>query len=189
MMIRINLLGTHEVRKEKNQQWLFQGVLLSFLILIAVVLIGSWMLGNQVKNLKKEKLALERQTREAAALQREIKELRDKKDISQNRLTLLQNLEKDRHGPVRLMEFLSTILPVDQLWLTTLKETDSEIRIDGISLSNEVLAEYMKRLETLSLFKQVDLVHSTQVVYKDMKVKNFTLIAWTKPPAPPEEKK
>jgi type IV pilus assembly protein PilN len=188
-MIRINLLAVHEVRKEKNQQWLFQGIALSFLILIAAALIGFLMLGNQVKNLKKEKVALEKQTQEAAALQREIKELKDKKEISQNRLTLLQSLEKDRHGPVRLMEFLSTILPVDQLWLTTLKETDSEIRIDGVSLSNEILAEYMKRLETSSLFKQVDLVHSTQAVYKDMKVKNFTLIGWTKPPALSEEKK
>ena len=189
MMIRINLLAVHEIRKEKNQHWLFQGILLSFLILIAAVLIGYWMLGNQVKNLKKEKLALERQTQEAAALQKEIKELKDKKEISQNRLTLLQNLEKDRHGPVRLMAFLSTILPVDQLWLTTLKETGTEIRIDGISLSNEILAEYMKRLETSSLFKQIDLVHSTQAVFKDMKVKNFTLIAWTKTPVSPEEKK
>jgi type IV pilus assembly protein PilN len=189
MMIRINLLAAHEVRKEKNRQWLFQGILLSFLILIAVVLIGYWMLGNQVKNLKKEKLTLERQTREDAALQKEIKELRDKKEVFQNRLTLLQNLEKERHGPVLLMEFLSTILPVDQLWLTNLKESGTEIRIDGISLSNEILADYMKRLETSSLFKQVDLIHSTQAVFKDMKVKNFTLIAWTKAPAPPEEKK
>ena len=68
-------------------------------------------------------MALEIQTREAAALQKEIKDLKDKKEISQNRLTLLQNLEKERHGPVRLMESLSTILPVDQLWLTSLKET------------------------------------------------------------------
>lgn len=189
MMIRINLLAAHEILKEKNHQWFFQGALLSFLILVAAVLIGYWMLGNQVKNLKREKLALERQTQESAALQREIKELKDKKEISQNRLSLLQNLEKDRHGPVRLMEFLSASLPVDQLWLTTLKEAGPEIKIDGISLSNEVLADYMKRLETSAIFRQVDLVQSTQAVYKDMKVKNFTLIAWTKTPEPSIEKK
>jgi type IV pilus assembly protein PilN len=191
-MIRINLLTAHEISKEKKQEYFWQGILLAFLILIAGVLIGFWMLGNQVKNLKKEKAALEIQTRDAAALQKEIKELREKKEISLNRLSLLQNLEKERHGPVQLMESLSTILPVDQLWLTSLKETGTEIKIDGISLSNEILAEYMKRLETIPLFKQIDLVHSTQAVYKDMKVKNFTLIAWTKipaPPAPPGEKK
>jgi type IV pilus assembly protein PilN len=189
MMIRINLLSAHEVRKEKNQKWFLQGILLSCLIVIAVVLIGFWMLGRQVQNLKKEKMALEIQTREAAALQKEIKELRDKKEIAKNRLTLLQNLEKERHGPIRLMESLATILPVDQLWLTSLKETGSEIRIDGVSLGNEILADFMKRLEASSLFKQVDLVHSTQGVYKDLKVKNFTLIAWIKLPVPSEEKK
>ncbi len=188
-MIRINLLAAHEIQKEKNHQGFFQGALLSFLILIAAALIGYWMLGNQVKNLKKEKLALERQTQESAALQREIKELKDKKEISQKRLTVLQNLEKDRHGPVRLMVFLSDILPVNQLWLTALKETGSEIKIDGISLSNEILADYMKRLETSPFFKQVDLVNSSQAIYRDMKVKNFTLIAWTKPLEPSAEKK
>jgi len=188
-MIRVNLLATHEIQKEKNRQWLFQGILSAFLILIAAVLIGYWILGNQIKSLKNEKLALERQTREAATLQKEIKELKDKKESSQTRLALLQNLEKERHGPVHLMESLARILPVDQLWLTNLKESDSEIKIDGISLSNEILAQYMKRLETLHLFKQVELIHSTQAVYKEMKVKNFTLIAWTKPPMPQEEKK
>jgi type IV pilus assembly protein PilN len=189
MMIRINLLAAHEIRKEKNQPWLFQGILLSSLIVIAAVLIGFWMLGRQVQNLKKEKMALEMQTREAAALQKEIKELKDKKEVSQNRLTLLQNLEKERHGPVHLMESLSALLPVDQLWLTSLKETGSEIRIDGVSLGNEILADFMKRLEASSLFKQVDLVHSTQGVYKDLKVKNFTLNAWINLPVPSEEKK
>ncbi len=104
-------------------------------------------------------------------------------------MTILQDLEKDRHGPVRLMEFLSTILPVDQLWLTNLKETGTDIRIDGISLSNEILAEYMKHLENSPIFNQVDLIHSTQSVYKAMKVKNFALIVRTKPPAPAGEKK
>ena len=189
MMIRINLLAAHEIRKEENPQWLFQGIVLSGLIVIAAVFIGFWMLGSQVQNLNREKMALQMQTRESAALQKEIKDLKDKKEVSQNRLTLLQDLEKERHGPVRLMESLSMILPVDQLWLTSLKETGPEIRIDGVSLGNEILADFIKRLETSSLFKQVDLVHSTQGVFRELKVKNFTLIAWLKLPAPSEEKK
>jgi len=111
--------------------------------------------------------------------------------MSQNRLTLLQNLEKDRHGPVNLMEYLSTTLPVNQLWLTTLKENGPEIRIDGMALRNENLAEYMKRLEAIPMISQVDLVQSIQAVYKDLKIKQFTLIltARTNPSTPSKEKK
>jgi len=190
-MIRINLLAAHEVEREKKQQWLVKGIILSYLTLLAVVLIGFWMLGSQVQNLKKEKGALESQTREALSLQKEIKELKDKREMSQNRLTILQNLEKNRHGPVTLMEYLSTTLPVNQLWLTSLKENGPEIRIDGMVLSNEILAEYMKRLEVFPMISQVDLVQSIQAVYKGLKIKQFTLTLTdrTKPSTPSKENK
>jgi type IV pilus assembly protein PilN len=135
------------------------------------------------------KLDLERQTRAATALQKEIRALKEKKETAQNRLNLLQSLEKERHGPVRLMENLSSALPVNQLWLTALKENGPEIRIEGIALNNDFLAEYMKRLESRQLFTRVDLVQSSQIVLKEMKVKQFSLVAWTSNMPLPEGKK
>jgi type IV pilus assembly protein PilN len=188
-MIRINLLKAHEIKKSKGQNLFLQWILCAYLGLILVLLAGYWVLGRQVENLKKEKIALENQTRVFAALQKELKTLKDKKVISQKRLSLLSTLEKDRHGPVRLMDTLSRILPVTQLWLTALKETGPEIRIEGLSLSNETLAEFMKRLETSGLFKQVDLIQSIQGAYKNLKVKQFALSAWTAPPPEPKGEK
>jgi len=189
MMIRINLLKAHEIKKGKGHNLIFQGIILGLLILLAVVFMGYWTLDSQVQNGRKEKEELERQTAASGALQKEIKELKEKKEISQNRLTLIQNLEKERHGPIRLMETLSRILPADQLWLITLKENGPEIRIEGISLSNEILAEYIKRLEASPWINQVDLVQSIQGLYKNVKVKQFTLTAWTKAAVPLGEKK
>jgi type IV pilus assembly protein PilN len=192
MMIRINLLVAHRVRKEKEGDWLVKGITLGYVIFLLAALLGYWRFTDRVHHLKEEKEGLERQTQISAALQKEIQLLKEKKALTQTRLALLQNLEKDRQGPVPLMEHLSTSLPVNQLWLTTLKEIGPEIRIDGISFSNEILAEYIKRLESWPYIKQVDLIQSIQANYKNMKVKQFTLIAWTKfppPPVPPVEKK
>ncbi|MGC1402056.1 MAG: PilN domain-containing protein [Thermodesulfobacteriota bacterium] len=188
-MIRINLLAAHEFRKEKDRYRLFNKIFWGYGVLIAAFLIAYWNLGTHMQTLKEEKMALVRQTQAAAPLQKEIKGLKEKKEMAQTRLTLLQNLENDRHGPVRLMEILSSLLPVDQLWLISLKENGPEIRLEGISFSNETLSEFMKRLESSSLIKQVDLIQSTQSLYKDLKVKQFTLTAWTEPPPPPLEKK
>ena len=58
-----------------------------------------------------------------------------------------------------------------------------------MALNNEILADYMKQLESSSIIRQVDLVQSIQAPYKDLKVKQFTLTAWTKPPSPQEGKK
>jgi Tfp pilus assembly protein PilN len=93
---------------------------------------------------------------------------------------------------VRLLEQLAVALPVNQLWITALKETDSEIRLEGMSLSNQILADYMKRLEALEPISRVDLIQSGQITYKDIKINQFTVTALKKgaarPSAPVEKK-
>jgi type IV pilus assembly protein PilN len=188
-MIRINLLMPHKIKKGNGRNLFFQGTILCFVILLTAFWIGYRNLESQIQNLRKEKAALEKQTAGSGALQKEIKALKEKKEVSQKRLTLVQNLEKERHGPIRLMETLSRILPVSQLWLIAIKENGPEIRIEGFSLSNEILAQFITRLEASPMINRVELVQSIQGLYKNVRVKQFTLTALTKVPEPPGEKK
>jgi type IV pilus assembly protein PilN len=191
-MIRINLLSREEPQGSDRTPGIRNIFLLSLGVILALIIIGYWILSAQVRRLEEERLTLEKQAQGFSILQREIKELKDKKELAQNRLALLTRLGKERHGPVRLLEQLTKALPVNQLWITTLKETDSEIRLDGMSLSNQILADYMKRLESLESIARIDLIQSGQVAYKDSKIKQFTLSAVKKgaekPPTPAEKK-
>ncbi len=202
-MIRINLLSREEPRGTDKSSWIRNIFILSLGAILAFVIIGYWILGAQIQRLETERLSLEKQAQGFSTLQREIKVLKDKKELAQNRLVLLTRLEKERHGPVRLLEQLAVALPVNQLWITALKETDSEIRLDGMSLSNQVLADYMKRLDTLEPISRVDLIQSSQVTYPtatkgqppptwEIKINQFTITALKKgsvrPPAPVEKK-
>jgi type IV pilus assembly protein PilN len=202
-MIRINLLTREEPKGSERKPGIRNIFLLALGAILAFIIIGYWILGAQVRRLDEEKLTLEKQAQGFSTLQREIKELKDKKELAQNRLTLLTRLEKERHGPVRLLEQLAVALPVNQLWLTSLKETDSEIRLEGMSLSNQILADYMKRLETLEPISRVDLIQSGQITYPaatkgqpppnwEIKIKQFTITALKKGaerPQTPVEKK
>jgi|GEM_PF-777902 len=191
-MIRINLLSREEPQGSDRTPGIRNIFLLSLGVILALIIIGYWILSAQVRRLEEERLTLEKQAQGFSILQREIKELKDKKELAQNRLALLTRLGKERHGPVRLLEQLTKALPVNQLWITTLKETDSEIRLDGMSLSNQILADYMKRLESLESIARIDLIQSGQVAYKDSKIKQFTISAVKKgaekPPTPAEKK-
>jgi len=191
-MIRINLLSREEPQGSDRTPGIRNIFLLSLGVILAFIIIGYWILGAQVRRLEEERLTLEKQAQGFSILQREIKELKDKKELAQNRLALLTRLGKERHGPVRILEQLTKALPVNQLWITTLKETDSEIRLDGMSLSNQILADYMKRLETLESISRIDLIQSGQVAYKEIKIKQFTISAVKKgaekPPTPVEKK-
>jgi type IV pilus assembly protein PilN len=191
-MIRINLLSREEPRGSTKAPGTRNIFILSLGLILAFIIIGYWLLSAQVRRLEGERLALEKQAQGFSTLQREIKELKDKKELAQNRLALLTRLEKERHGPVQLLDQLTVALPVNQLWITALKETDSEIRLDGMSLSNQILADYMKKLETLEPVSRVDLIQSGQITYKEIKIKQFTIAALKKgvarPPAPVEKK-
>lgn len=191
-MIRINLLGGYEAQRLPETNRLRNGFLVGLGAVLVAFLLGVWTLNAQIARLAEEKNTLEKQAAGFAALQQEIKELRDKKELASKRLTLLQRLEEDRHGPVKLLEQLSKALPANQLWITALKETETEIRIDGLSLSNQILADFMKRLDGLPAVVRIDLVQSSQVAYKDLKIKQFTVTALKKgaeaPPAPTEKK-
>jgi type IV pilus assembly protein PilN len=201
-MIRINLLSREEPQGSDQAPGTRNIFILSLGIILAFILIGYWVLGAQVSRLEEERLTLEKQAQGFSALQREIKELKDKRELAQNRLVLLTQLEKERHGPVRLLEQLTVALPVNQLWITALKETDSEIRLEGMSLSNQILADYLKRLETLESISRVDLIQSGQITYpaakpgqpssEQIKIKQFTIAAIKKgaekPPIPSEKK-
>jgi type IV pilus assembly protein PilN len=191
-MIRINLLAGQEPQRPEKTPLNRPIWIVALGVILAAVVIGYWALGAQIRRLEAEKISLEKQTQGYSGLQHDIKELKAKKELAQNRLTLLTRLEKERHGPVRLLEQLTVALPANQLWVTTLKETDSEIRLDGMSLSNQILADYMKRLETLDSISRVDLVQSGQVPYKDIKIKQFTINALKKgaerSPTPVEKK-
>ena len=191
-MIRINLLGKKEVQRPVETHWLRNGFLAALGVLLIAFLIGYWTLGAQIQKLTAQKEVLEKRAAGFAALQQEIKELKDKKELAEKRLVTLTRLESERHGPVQLFEQISAALPVNRLWLTALKESDSEIRLDGMSLSNQILADFMKRLDGLSFISRIELVQSSQVQFKDLKIKQFTLTALKKgsePPATPEEKK
>jgi type IV pilus assembly protein PilN len=191
-MIRINLLGVHKVKKVKTRNWLGTGIIAGYLLFLVGALLAYWLMTDHIANQKREKAELEAKTRKNVALQKEIQILKAKKALAQNRLTILKNLDQNRQSPVQLMEFLCTTLPVNQLWLISLKEVGPEIRLEGMSMTNEILADFIRRLEKGPVFKQVDLTQSVQASYKNMKVKQFTLVAWTEippPPAPPKEKK
>ena len=191
-MIRINLLGGYETQQPVETNRLRNGFFIGLGVVVLAFLLGFWVLKAQIGRLTAEKDALEKQAAGFAVLQQEIKELKAKKELASKRLTLLKRLEEERHGPVKLLEQLAKALPPNQLWITALKETDAEIRIDGMSLSNQILADFMKRLDGLPAVTRIDLVQSSQVAFKDLKIKQFTVTALKKgaetPPATTEKK-
>lgn len=144
-MILINLLPHREAarkrRREAFQATMFASFLLGLVIAGAIywwfqVAISS----QQEKNafLQQEIKVLEGQIKEIAAIEDEIAALRARQNA-------VEDLQADRNLPVYLLSELVRQLP-DGVYITSLRQADQTITMQGMAQSNERVSEMLRNL-------------------------------------------
>ena len=82
----------------------------------------------------------------------QVSEFRQKKSELQDKLGVIEGLDRARSGPVRLFEELASQTP-DRLWLTQLGTESGVLRLQGSSLDNGVVADF-ESPQRLALLRQ-----------------------------------
>ena len=62
------------------------------------------------------------------------------------KLKIIDDLEKGRTGPVRVLDHLSQIIP-KQVWLTDWSEKSGSVKIEGEALTNKHVAQFITALK------------------------------------------
>ena len=144
-MILINLLPHREAARKRRREAFQAAMLASFLVgLLISVLVYSWFQGlitdQQAKNsfLNQEIKGLEIQIKEIATIEEEIAAL-------QARQKAVEDLQSDRNLPVHLLTELVNQLP-DGVYITSLKQADQTVTMQGMAQSNERVSEMLRNL-------------------------------------------
>lgn len=144
-MILINLLPHREVARKRRREF-FQGAMFAaFLVGLAISgAIYGWfqsVIGEQQEKnnfLQAEINILERQIKEIASIEQEIASLRARQKS-------VENLQSDRNLPVHLLGELVSQLP-DGVYITSLKQADKIVTMQGMAQSNERVSEMLRNL-------------------------------------------
>ena len=160
-MIRINLLPVKELKAEvvRRRELMIGGVSLALTgVLILGVYAYQWRQASTVEKeldeLRKELQVLNVKAKDVAELQRKIKEFEGKNKV-------IDDINKKKSGPVRVMESLAVATP-NALWLTEFKEIGGNLTITGVAVDNQTIAEFLKALATHAYFNNTELVETTQ---------------------------
>lgn len=144
-MILINLLPHREAARKRRREAFQATMLASFLIgLLVSVLIYTWFQGlitdqqGQNDYLTQQIKALDVQIKEIATLEEEITAL-------QARQKAVEDLQSDRNLPVHLFTELVNQLP-DGVYITSIKQADQAITMQGMAQSNERVSEMLRNL-------------------------------------------
>jgi len=160
-VILINLLPHREAarkrRRETYQAAMLGSAMLGLLIAGAIYFWFQTMIENQqAKNayLGSEIKVLEEQIKEIATIEQEIASLRARQKA-------VEDLQADRNLPVHLLNELVAQLP-DGVYITTVKQTNQTVVLQGMAQSNERVSELLRNLSNntpwLSMPELVEIV-------------------------------
>lgn len=174
-MIQINLLP---VKAKKKRETGRQFALLYFLcILLGLGAIGYiwYSQKTEIERLQTRLAQVEREVQQYAKFEALLADLKKRKDVLDKQRTVIKDLQRDRDTIVRMMALLSVEIPADRMWFERFTQGGSGITLDGVALSNEAIAEFMRNLESSPYIVKgsVSLTHSRQVTMSAMKLREF----------------
>lgn len=177
-MIRVNLLPIKQARRRsagRTQLLLFAGLLIAELaILFVFFLVESEKLStreSEVTGLEREVAAIESEVADARTLEEEAKAL-------DAQLAVLNNLEAQRIGPVRMLDEVQAMLSpprneeervaqlrqdwnvewdTRRLWIESFTEGEGMFSMEGMAGSADDVAEFLQRMTTARHFSNVQL--------------------------------
>jgi type IV pilus assembly protein PilN len=179
-MIRINLLPRDERQVRRKIVLPNIGAMVPVFALLGVVgllVACSVVQTMQVVRLKAD-IAHAREEAEKLRPQIQIiQELTQKREELTRRLNVIASLDKNRLWRVKLVDELSRCVP-DHLWLTSYEEIGpDQVKIEGVTFSNLLVADFMSRLEASPLYGDIDLIVAEKGQIDQRNVVKFTITA------------
>jgi len=175
-MTRINLLPVQEARRAAGRrQEMALGALSIAVALFGFVVAHGWQQAR-VSAVNRE---IRRLTTELAAIQgpyADVTRIESHKQDLREKLRVIAELETKKVGPVRVLAGLSGATP-DKLWLTEFTDQNGSLRVAGMGVDEQTVADFLRRLATQPFFRSVDLDETSQVDQDGAKLKKFVIRA------------
>jgi len=164
-LIKINLLTVDRERVKRKAKFQIGEkitVACSLILVAAALVVGWWFwaLQRQSADLDQQIADAERETQRLRSVIQQVAQFETRRAQLQQRVTLIEELRKGQTGPVHLLDQISKALP-EAMWLTDLKQTGTDISIEGRCSSLNSLSDFVSALEASNLFERpVEIVDS-----------------------------
>lgn len=173
-MIEINLLPVRAARKRESVR--FQLTMVSLILVFVLIIIAylGWSAGKREARidtqLKLVQEDLSRLNKEVG----EIDELKQRKAKLEQKLTVIKELDKGRLRAAYILGELSQRTP-EKVWIESLDKSGKDLKIAGVALDNETIANFMDVLGRSKYFVGVELEVTEQIDRGGLKLMRFSL--------------
>lgn len=183
-MIRINLLPYRAARKKENIRFQVNVFFGSIVFVGLLIFWSNSMLNGRIKDLNTEIRTTRDQVAKYQKINKEIADIKKNLALLEKKIEVINSLDNDRRAPVKNMDSLYTLLVEKRMWYTQIEERSDQVKISGIALDNQTVADYMTRIEKSDRFQNVKLASVKQYKMRgkeDVSLKQFEVNFQKKP--------
>ncbi|TDF36640.1 pilus assembly protein CpaD [Alteromonadaceae bacterium M269] len=184
-MASINLMPWREEQRRLQKQ-----NYLAVLGLVALVCLGlAWGVGEvidqQISNQKVRNQFIERETKILDAQIEKIKSIKEDKQAIEQRMALIEQLQASRNVTPHIADELARIVPPGIAFRNMTRKSNL-IEVEGVSESNNRLADFMRRLEQSKVFINGELSSIVADTSASDAVSDFKLTFYISPSIAPD---
>lgn len=173
-MIEINLLPVRAARRKESLR--FQ-VSIAVLVLFFVVIIIAYLnvsANTRARKVDKEMKVVQGRLAELEKIVGEIDKLKQERAKLEQKRDVIRDLDRGRLRAAYILGELSQRTP-EKVWIESLDKSGKSLKISGVALDNETIANFMTTLDRSKYFGGVELEASEQIDRGGMKLKKFSL--------------
>ena len=182
-MIHVNLLTGPRGRKAKGQADVQLEAIAAAACLVLTLggcLFYSNMLEGDIEARQLDMQGKKKQIDELAKQVKEVEGFEEKKEQLEAMARTIEQLEKRRGGPVRILDSVSRSLEPLKLWIVNLTLKGKRVDIQGVALLNDDVVGFVNNLRRGGLFQNIHLKEIRSKEQSKIKVLSFRLEMWLK---------
>jgi type IV pilus assembly protein PilN len=173
-MIEINLLPVREARRKESLRFQLSIAVLSLFFAVIIIAYLNMSASNREQKVDKEINLVQTRLTELEKIVGEIDKLKQEKAKLEQKRAVIRDLDRGRKRAAYILDELSQRTP-EKVWIESLDKSGKSLKITGVALDNETIANYMDTLNRSKYFAGVELAVTEQISRGGMKLKKFSL--------------
>ena len=184
-MIRLNLLPFRAARKKENVRRQVSVIVLTLIFCIIIMFYLFITLSSKISDLNVKIKETKAEVEKYNQINKKIASIKQKLNILQKKKQVIDTLELNRKEPVRLLDAMTKLIVARRMYFNNFSSIGNTVKVSGVALDNQTVADFMSRLEKSELFSSVRLGPIKQTKIKKANLKTFQITCVKRSPQKP----